>query len=66
MGKGLGVMIAGIFVGAVGMEIFRRACPNAVDKLYTKVRETASGAAEAFKNGYEKVTRPEEALEPVA
>ena len=64
MGKALGVMIAGVFVGAVGMEILRRTCPGAIDKLYGKVRETASGAAEAFKAGYEKVTRPEEAVEP--
>ena len=66
MGKGLCVMIAGIFVGAVGMEILRRTCPQALDKLSAKVREAASGAAEAFKAGYEKVTRPEEVLEPSA
>lgn len=59
MGKGLGVMIAGIFVGAVGMELFRRTCPQAIDKICAKVKETTSGAAEAFKSGYEKVTQPE-------
>jgi len=64
MGKGLCVMIAGIFVGAVGLEIFRRTCPRALDNLYAKVRETTSEAAEAFKVGYERVTRPEEVLEP--
>ncbi len=63
MGKSIRVLVAGIFVGAVGMEIFRRQFPNALDKLYRKTKEVTSGAKEAFKAGYEKVTRPDE---PVA
>ena len=60
MGKALGVLIAGIFVGAVGMELFRRQRPEVIDNLYSKTREMASGAKEAFKAGYEKVRQPEE------
>jgi len=59
MGKSLGVLIAGIFVGAVGMEILRKRCPDAVNKLYKRTQETVSGAKEAFKAGYQKVTQPE-------
>ena len=51
--KMVGVVICGIFVGAVGMEIVRRKYPEALDKLYAKTREIASGAREAFKTGYE-------------
>ena len=67
MGKSLGVLIAGIFVGAVGMEIFRRQCPKVLDDLYKKTKEVSSGAKDAFKAGYEKVTRHEEVIpEPSA
>ena len=66
MFKGLAIMIGGIFVGAVGMEIFRRKYPGALDRLYDKTREMASAAQEAFKAGYEKVTQPEQATEPTA
>ena len=62
MGKCLGVLIGGIFVGAVGMEILRRQCPAAIDKFYKKTKEVTSGVQEAFKAGYEKVTRPEEVI----
>ena len=61
--KCLGVMIAGIFVGAVGMELLCRQYPGAFGKLHTKVRKMTSGAKEAFKAGYDKVRQPEE---PVA
>jgi len=66
MVKGLGIMLGGVFVGAVGMELYRRKYPDALSKLYAKAREIASAAQEAFQAGYEKVTQPEEVAEPAA
>ena len=59
--KSLGIMIGGIFIGAVGMEVIRRKCPDAVDKLYARTREITSGVKEAFRQGYENATRTQEA-----
>jgi len=56
--KSLGILIGGVFVGAVSVEVIRRKCPDALDKLYTKTREVASEVKEAFKNGYEKASQP--------
>jgi hypothetical protein len=54
--------VAGIFVGAVGMEILRRQCPNALNNLFKRTQEMASSAKEAFRAGYEKVTRPDDVV----
>ena len=73
--KSLGVVLGGIFVGAVGMELFRRKFPNALENVYSGVRKTASGVVEktggaasgarrAFWEGYERVAGPPEAPEP--
>ena len=56
--KSLGILIGGVFVGAVSVEVVRRKCPDALDKLYAKTREVASEVKEAFKNGYEKANQP--------
>ena len=56
--KGLGILLSGIFVGAVGAEIIRKKCPDALDKLQSKTREVASGVSEAFKKGYDSATAP--------
>jgi hypothetical protein len=66
MVKSLGALIGGIFLGAVAMEILRRKCPDAVDKLCAGVREIGSGAKDAFKQGYVKAARPQQAAEPGA
>ena len=50
--KSLGILIGGVFIGAIGVEIVRRKYPGTLDKLYAKTCETASGAKEAFKKGY--------------
>ena len=55
--KSLGILIGGIFVGAVSVEVIRKKCPEALDKFYTKTREIASEVKEAFKNGYEKASQ---------
>ena len=62
--KTLGIILGGVFVGAVGIEVVRRKYPEALDKLYRKTREIASGAKEAFKKGYESAVQPKKAAEP--
>ena len=57
MFKSLGILIGGVFVGAVSVEVVRKKCPDVLDKLYNKTREVASEAKEAFKNGYEKASQ---------
>ena len=60
MYKSIGMLLGGVFVGAVGMELLNRQCPNVFGKLYDKTRDVASGAKQAFKDGYEHATQPEE------
>ena len=66
--KSLGIMIGGIFVGAVGMEIAHKKYPKALNEFYKKSREITSGARkvcreakEAFRAGYDGVTRSQRA-----
>ena len=59
--KSLGILIGGVFVGAVSVEVVRRKCPDALDKLYVKTREPASEVKKAFKNGYENAGQPKPA-----
>jgi hypothetical protein len=55
--KSLGILVGGIFVGAVGAEILRKKYPETLDKLCSKACGITSGAKEAFKNGYDKATK---------
>ena len=64
--KSLGILIGGIFVGAVGMEVIRKKCPDVLDKLHTRTCEITSGVKEAFMKGYESAMRPQGAAEPSA
>ncbi|MBW8034738.1 MAG: hypothetical protein FVQ79_03550 [Planctomycetes bacterium] len=64
--KSLGVLVGGIFVGAVGAEIIRKKCPETLDKLCAKTCKITSGIKEAFKNGYENAMRSKEAAESSA
>jgi len=59
--KTLGILIGGVFVGAVSVEVVRRKCPDALDTLYAKTSEVASEVKDAFKNGYEKASQPKPA-----
>ncbi len=61
--KGLGVLLGGVFIGAVGVEIVRKKCPDAREKVCTKVREVASDMKAAFMNGYQRATRNQESAE---
>ncbi|NQT02140.1 MAG: hypothetical protein HQ580_08960 [Planctomycetes bacterium] len=56
--KTLGILIGGVFVGAVGAEVVRKKCPDALDKLCARTREIGSEVKEAFKNGYKKANQP--------
>jgi len=56
--KDLGILLGGVFVGAVVMEIVRKKCPNAGAKLYSKVGNAGNGLKEAFKAGYESCKPP--------
>jgi hypothetical protein len=64
--KTLGILVGGVFVGAVAVEVVRKKCPGAFDKLYKRTRKIAAEASEAFKNGYKNATRPEGAAEATA
>ncbi len=56
--KGLGILMCGVLVGAVGVELIRKKYPKALDRLDAKIRETVSGSKEAFKKGYANVVQP--------
>ena len=60
--KGLGILIGGVFVGAVSVEVVRRKCPDTLEKLYSKTHEVVSEVKMAFKNGYEKASQPRPAI----
>ena len=59
--KILGILLGGVFVGAVSVEVFHRKCPDTLDNLYKKTNEAASEIKDAFKNGYEKASQPKPA-----
>lgn len=60
--KSLGIMIGGIFVGAVGAEIIRRKYPDALDKLYAKTRDLGSETKEALAEATESLKEVKEAF----
>ena len=64
MVKSLGILIGGIFVGAVGAEILRKKSPEILDKLCTNTCKMASGIKEAFKKGYENAMQSQQAAKP--
>jgi len=55
--KTLGILIGGIFVGAVGIEIVKKKYPETMDKIYAKTHEVVSEIKEAFRNGYHNATK---------
>lgn len=59
--KTLGILIGGVFIGAVSAEVVRRKYPDTMDKLKAKTCQIASEAKEAFKNGYQNATQPKPA-----
>jgi len=61
--KTLGVIVGGIFVGAVAVEVLRAKCPNKLDTLYTKVSDLATGIKEGFREGYRSTSKSSESAE---
>ena len=64
--KSLGILIGGVFIGAVGVEIIHKKYPKALDKLYAKTCEAASGTKEAFKKGYANAVQPQQTAQASA
>lgn len=50
--KAVGILVGGVFIGAVGFELLRRKHPDMLDNLYGKVRDEAVAAKNAFTEGY--------------
>jgi hypothetical protein len=59
--KSLGILLGGVFVGAVSVEFINKKYPATVNKLQAKARQITSEAKEAFKNGYQNATQPKPA-----
>ena len=53
----LGVILAGAFIGAIGMEVVNRKYPDAMNKVHIKAKEMTSELKVAFKNGYDNSMR---------
>ena len=64
--KSVGILIGGVFVGAVGVEIINKKYPKALGKLYSKTSEMAAGAIEAFKKGYDSAVNPRQSAQASA
>ncbi len=53
MFKSVGILAGGIFIGAVGAEIVRRACPSCgLNGIWAKAGDFARASGEAFMDGY--------------
>jgi len=64
--RSLGILIGGVFVGAVCAEIIRKKYPKAMNDVYAKTCEITSGVKEAFKKGYANAMQSQQAAEPSA
>jgi hypothetical protein len=54
--KSLGVLIGGVFIGAVGVEVVNRKYPDTINKMNEKVHQVTSEAKKAFRNGYQSAS----------
>ena len=66
MFKELGIVFAGIFLGAVGAELIRKASPNLLNKVGRKSRKAIANIKEAFMAGYDNATRQQKTAKPGA
>ncbi|MBF0245175.1 MAG: hypothetical protein HQL31_07860 [Planctomycetes bacterium] len=56
--KTLGVLLGGLFLGAVGMEIMRRKNPKGSEKIGNDVKNFGSSLKASFKDGYNSAKAP--------
>ena len=66
MYKTLGIVIGGMFAGAVVMEVLHKKCPNTVAKIYSTADDLTAGIADGFKEGYQSVTKSDKKAEAEA
>lgn len=52
IGAILGVGLAGVFIGALAMEVIHRVRPNLVKDLENKTKDGLGALGDAFKKGY--------------
>jgi gas vesicle protein len=62
--KSVGILIGGIFVGAVGAEIIRKKYSKPMKSMYDKTCEITSEIKEAFKKGYANAMQSQEVTKP--
>ncbi len=66
MFKELGILFAGVFVGAVGAELIRKSSPELVNKLGRKTQQTISNLKKAFMAGYQDAIHRQGTVKPSA
>ena len=59
----LGVVLGGLFAGAVVMEVVHKKYPDGLDRLYSKIGGIGSGIKEGFKEGYQSAKKAQEPAE---
>ncbi|MFC1734934.1 hypothetical protein ACFL1X_02385 [Candidatus Hydrogenedentota bacterium] len=59
MFRTLGVVLGGIFAGAVVMEVVHQKCPDKLEKLYSKIGNLTSEVKSGFKEGYGSIAKTE-------
>ncbi|MBW7990937.1 MAG: hypothetical protein FVQ84_13105 [Planctomycetes bacterium] len=62
--KSMGILIGGIFIGAVGAEIICKNYSKTIKSVYDKTCSITSGITEAFNKGYANAMQSQEAAEP--
>lgn len=55
--KTLGVLVGGVFVGAVAVEILRKNRPELLDKFYEETFNIGRGIKRAFAEGYQRTAQ---------
>ena len=58
MFKTLGVLLGGVFVGAIGMEIMRKKCPKKLDDAYSSINKFGTDMRDSFNEGYKSAVEP--------
>jgi len=59
----LGIVVVGMFAGAVTMEIVHKKYPDRLDKFYSKMGDVASEIKDGFKEGYRSSRQTQEPVQ---